>query len=90
MATNNGGRWQPGQSGNPRGRAADTVVTRARARISRQLPAIIDALVTAALAGDASAARLLLERVVPAIRPVDPDLMAALESRIRQLEEKLP
>ncbi|MCB1769014.1 MAG: hypothetical protein KDJ31_04815 [Candidatus Competibacteraceae bacterium] len=88
MASINSGQWQPGQSGNPRGRRPDCAVSKARARISRNLPAIIDALVKAALAGDASASRLLLERVVPAMRPVDPDLLAALEARIRALEEQ--
>lgn len=66
------GRWGPGVSGNPRGRPAGTgEVGRLRAAIAEHLPDIVDALVTAAKAGDMQACRLLLDRVMPAAKPVD-------------------
>jgi hypothetical protein len=43
-------------------------VGRLRASISEHLPTIIEKLVQQALAGDAGAARLLLERVIPPLK----------------------
>lgn len=64
--------FRPGQSGNPKGRPRG-VATQAklRAAIAEDLPDIIAALVEGAKAGDTTAARLLLDRVFPALRPVD-------------------
>lgn len=67
------GRWKPGQSGNPSGRPPGTgEVARLRQAISEHVPAIIDKLVQQALEGDPQAARLLLERVLPPVRPTEP------------------
>ena len=74
--------WKPGQSGNPAGRKASSVITRVRARIAKNLPPIIDKLVSLALAGDVAAAKLLLERCVPPQR----DDYADLERRLTMLE----
>lgn len=64
--------WKPGQSGNPKGRPAGTgEVARMRAAIAGNVPAILNSLTTAALAGDVQAARLLLERALPPIKPVE-------------------
>lgn len=61
--------WKPGQSGNPKGRPAGAgEIAKLRAGIAEHVPAIIQTLTTAALAGDVGAARLLLERVIPAIK----------------------
>ena len=66
------GRWKPGESGNPKGRRPGTgEVAKLRASIANDLPEIIDRLVEQAKGGDASAARLLLERVLPALKPID-------------------
>lgn len=61
--------WQPGQSGNPAGRKPGSgEVAALRAGIREHVPAIVQKLVEAALAGDTGAARLLLERVIPPMK----------------------
>ena len=67
-------KWKPGQSGNPKGRPLGAVcrVTRLREGIADHLPAIIEGLVTAAKAGDTHAAKILLDRIMPALRPQSP------------------
>lgn len=74
-----GGRWQAGVSGNPAGRRPGTSdVARLRAAIAVQMPDIVAKLVAKALHGDISAARLLLERVVPPLRPSDEGVRVSL------------
>lgn len=64
--------WKPGQSGNPRGRPPGSGrVAALRNIIIAAAPDLILALVERAKAGDCNAARLLIERSVPAIRPVE-------------------
>lgn len=63
------GRWKPGESGNPKGRAKGSGATgKLRAAIADDLPAIIAALTERARAGDPAAAKLLLDRVLPALK----------------------
>lgn len=75
--------WQPGQSGNPAGRPkADGGRSELREAIRQHVPAIILKLVELAKAGDVFAARTLMERVLPPLRPEAamvalPDLAAA-------------
>ena len=62
-------KWKPGQSGNPRGRKRGTgEVGKLRESIAEHVPEIIAKLVEQAKGGDAGAARLLLERVLPPIK----------------------
>ena len=64
--------WAKGQSGNPKGRPAGSgEVAKLRAAIAGNVPAILESLTTAALAGDVQAARLLLERTLPALKPAE-------------------
>ena len=64
--------WAPGRSGNPRGRAPGSgKIDKLRAALGKELPEVLDALVAQAKAGDTGAIRLILERTVPALRPVD-------------------
>ncbi len=66
------GRWRPGQSGNPAGRRPGSgSVQQLRQGIEESLPEIIQVLTDRAKAGDIGAARLLLERAVPPLRPVE-------------------
>ena len=83
-------KFQKGQSGNPAGRppGIPNPNTRLRQQIAEHAPEIITAMVTAAKAGDTSAASLLLGRLLPPVRPESPgqaiddggDLAARAES----------
>ena len=65
-------KWQTGQSGNPSGRKPGSgKIDKLRAALGKELPEVLDALVAQAKAGDTAAIRLILERTVPALRPVD-------------------
>ena len=71
--------WKPGQSGNPAGRPkGQSEVGKIRAGIAARLPEILEKLIELSLAGDTSAARLLLERAIAPLRSVDPAVMLNL------------
>ncbi|MDS4042761.1 MAG: DUF5681 domain-containing protein [Candidatus Competibacter sp.] len=64
--------WAPGRSGNPKGRTPGTgKVEKLRAALTKELPEVLDALVAKAKEGDTGAIKLILERIMPALRPVD-------------------
>lgn len=66
------GRWKPGESGNPKGRAPGSgEVAKLRAAIAGRVPEILDKLMAQALEGDTSAARLLLERAVAPLKAAE-------------------
>jgi hypothetical protein len=65
-------RWKPGQSGNPRGRKPGSgAVQELRREIERFIPEVIHRMAQRALDGDVGAARLLLERAIPPLRPTE-------------------
>jgi hypothetical protein len=65
--------FKKGQSGNPKGRAPGVnSAARLRQAIEGHIPAIIEALALAAKTGDVQAARLLLDRALPTLKPADP------------------
>jgi hypothetical protein len=62
--------WKKGESGNVLGRPPGTgEVASLRAALAQHLPDVISALVEAAKKGDTAAAKLILERTIPALRP---------------------
>jgi len=66
------GRWKAGESGNPAGRKPGTgEVAKVRAAIAAQVPALLAKLMTQALEGDTSAARLLLERAIAPLKAAE-------------------
>ena len=69
-----------GKSGNPAGRpkGVATKQTKLRAEIAEHLPGIIDKTVEMAKGGDTTAIKLLMDRVLPALRPVDTPVSFAL------------
>ena len=65
-------KWKPGTTGNPKGRPpGKSEITRLRASLAGDVPGILAGLVLAAKQGDMQAARLILERVLPALKPVE-------------------
>jgi hypothetical protein len=68
-----------GKSGNPKGRPPG-IVNQAKLResIAKNIPEILAAMVEQAKAGDTQAARLLLDRTLPAIKPTDTPVVLPL------------
>ena len=86
----NAGQWAPGQSGNPGGRSGQTQAI--RAKLAKGAAAVTAKVLEAAKAGDMQACRLILERLVPPIKPTaetvcfeldDTDLPSAAKSILR-------
>ena len=65
--------FKKGQSGNPAGKPKGAVskMTKLRQSIEADLPDIIAAVTEQAKAGDMAACKLLMDRVMPALRPTD-------------------
>ena len=79
MSMSKPGRWMAGESGNPKGRAKGSGdIGKLRADIAKHVPDIITKLVELAKAGDAGAARLLLERVLPPVKATEQAVPVAL------------
>jgi hypothetical protein len=63
-------KFTPGQSGNPNGRPKDkTPATLLRKSIAEELPDIVKTLIAQAKKGDVQAAKILLDRVCPPLKP---------------------
>jgi len=64
-------KFQPGQSGNPKGRAKGKplLVTELRTAIEAKSDEIFQAVIDAAVNGDMAACKMLLDRITPALKP---------------------
>ena len=63
-------KFKAGQSGNPQGRPKDkTPATILRKAIADDMPAVLDVIIQQAKDGDMAAAKLLLDRICPALKP---------------------
>lgn len=79
VANKKRGKWKTGESGNPNGRPPGTgEIAKLRHSIAAHIPEIITQLVTKAKEGDAQASRLLLERVLPPIKPIEQPIALSL------------
>jgi hypothetical protein len=64
------GRFKPGQSGNPKGRKPGTSpAAKFRKVIAEEALEILDTLIQAAKGGDVAAAKVLLDRICPPLKP---------------------
>jgi hypothetical protein len=71
--------FRPGVSGNPGGRkTGQTPRGKFRKQVEKAVPQIVDHLVKAALAGDVQAARIILDRVLPALKAKDEAIILEL------------
>lgn len=85
-----GGKFAPGTSGNPRGRPKSKTAA-LKAALEKDGAAVAKKVVDQAKAGDMQACRIVLERLVPAIRPAsqtvqfDFDPTAPMADQARQI-----
>ena len=73
------GRFPPGRSGNPSGRPRSES-TALRDKLAERAEEVLQAVVDAALSGDMAAARMILDRTVPPLRPHSEIVQIPLDS----------
>jgi hypothetical protein len=83
-----GGRFKPGQSGNPAGRPKGaSKAAHARALLLDAVPAAIEALRRAAAGGDVKAAAEVLRFALPPFKPVEAPLPLELDGLAKPTEQ---
>ena len=67
-------KFKKGQSGNPKGRPKGVVDRRSRflALIEQHIPDVVNQVVSAALGGDMTACKILMDKVLPSVRSMTP------------------
>lgn len=65
------GRFQTGNPGGPGRRPGRCTSTALREKLAQDMDAVIEVVRRQALAGDVSAARLLLDKLLPSLRPIE-------------------
>ena len=76
---NRANRFKPGQSGNPAGRPKGSgLVGQLRQQLSDAAPDIVAKLIESAKAGDSTAMRVVLERLIPNQKPQLPPLAISI------------
>lgn len=80
--------WAKGVSGNPAGKAPGTEskITKLRNMIAARVPDIIDRLIESAINGDTQAAKLLIERALPAYRTESMPINLAITEKLNLVE----
>jgi hypothetical protein len=73
-------KYVKGQSGNPAGRPpGSTAAVKVRKMIGADLSKIVTALVDSAKTGDTAAAKILIDRCIPTLRPQQPPIELSIE-----------
>lgn len=89
------GKFKPGESGNPAGRPKGSINRQLRA-LREAAEKVLPLVVEKALAGDADAQRLILDRALPRVRPMSPaeaftlpdgDLLDQVQAVLRQVAD---
>lgn len=76
-------KFQKGLSGNPAGRKPGTAKTaKLRESLLKSAPGIIDQLIVSALNGDIQAAKIVLERVIPSLKPGEQPVFITLSGNL--------
>jgi len=67
-------KYKKGQSGNPKGRPKGIIDCRSKylALIEERMPDVVNQVVSAALGGDMTACKILLDKVLPGVRSTAP------------------
>lgn len=90
MTRTTGGRFAPGQSGNPKGRPpGQTPKARLRASLDKAMPGILQTLIDQAKSGDSQAAIALLDRAIPKLRPESAPLALDISGTPDDLRQKI-
>lgn len=83
--------FQPGMSGNPAGRKPGKTlkITELRKAIEMRVDEILQSIINAAIAGDLQAAKMLLDRVCPTLKPQTLPISLPVEGSLAELGNEI-